>query len=213
MGERKLVRTDLDFPGNSNREKEETRKTLAPVVTGKVIKQKKTFGQKVAEVFLGDDTRSVGDYILHDILIPAMKSTLSDIVGGGIEMLLFGEQRGLSSRSNIYRDKGRSYIPYNRLTRTREPERESRYLSRTERARHDFDNIIIPSRGEAEEVMSRLFDLIEEYGVASVADYYELLGIDSAFTDGNFGWTNISSAQVKRVRDGYTILLPRTREI
>jgi hypothetical protein len=215
MGERKLVRTDLDFPGNSNREKEElgTREKLEPVVTGQVIKKKKTFGQKVSEVFFGDDTRSVGDYILHDILIPAMKSTISDMVGGGIEMLLFGEQRSLSSRGSIYRDKGRSYVPYNRLTRTREPERGSRYLTRTERARHDFANIVIPSRGEAEDVMGHLFDLVDTYGVASVADYYELLGIESAFTDQNYGWTNISSAYTKRVRDGYTIILPRPREI
>lgn len=209
--ERKLVRESLEFPSNSIKEKEETRKKLDSVVKGKVIEKKKTFGDKVMETFFGDDTKSVGDYILHDILIPALKSTLSDAVGGGIEMLLFGERRGSSrSGSHIYRQKDRSYVPYNRLSRERPDRRE---LSRTERSRHDFRNIIIESRGEAEDVLGHLADLIEDYGVASVADYYDLLGIESAFTDNNYGWTNISSAYVQRVRQGYSINLPRPREI
>jgi hypothetical protein len=211
MGERKLVRDSLDFPSNSNKEKgDDKRKKLDSVVKSRVIEKPKTFGDKVAEAFFGDDTRSVGDYILHDILIPAMKATLSDMVGGGIEMLLFGERRGISRSSrNIYRDRDRSYMPYNRISR----ERPSRELSRLERSRHDFRNIIIESRGEAEDVLGHLADLIQDYGVASVADYYDLLGIESAFTDNNYGWTNISDAYVQRVRQGYSINLPRPREI
>lgn len=209
--ERKLVREDLNFPSNSVKEKEETRKKLDSVVKGKVVEKQKTFGDKVTEVFFGDDTKSVGDYILHDILIPAMKSTLSDAIGGGIEMLLFGERRSSSrSGASFYRDRDRSYTPYNRITRESPRRRE---LSRVERTRHDFRNIYIESRGEAEDVLGHLVDLIEDYGVASVADYYDLLGIDSAFTDNDYGWTNISSAYVQRSRHGYAINLPRPREI
>lgn len=214
MGERKLVRDEItNYPGNSNKDKEEKREKLEKIVTGEVIKKKKTFGEKVAETFFGDDTRSVGDYLLHDILIPAMKSTLSDIVGGGIEMLLFGERsRGGYTRSTIYRDRNRSYVPYNKVSRSPR-ERDSRYLSRTDRARHNFETIVIPNRGEAEEVLTNLVDLVYDYDVASVADYYDLVGIESSYTDRNYGWTNLADAKVERVRDGYIIRLPRPRVI
>lgn len=216
MAEHKLVRdSDDEFPSNSNRKKELTapikEKNITPVVSGKVIKKQRSFGQKLSETFFGDDTRSVGDYILHDVLIPAMKSTLSDMVGGGIEMLLFGERKS-SSRSRLFRDRDRSYVPYNKLSR-RDDLEDRRYMSRSARSRHDFDDIILETRGEAEDVLSHLVDLIEDYGVASVGDYYDLLGIESAFTDNKYGWTNVADGYIDRTRDGYCIRLPRPREI
>lgn len=216
MAEHKLVRdSDDEFPSNSNRKKELTapikEKNITPVVSGKVIKKQRSFEQKISETFFGDDARSVGDYILHDVLIPAMKSTLSDMVGGGIEMLLFGERKS-SSRSRLFRDRDRSYVPYNKLSR-RDDLEDRRYMSRSARSRHDFDDIILETRGEAEDVLSHLVDLIEDYGVASVGDYYDLLGIESAFTDNKYGWTNVADGYIDRTRDGYCIRLPRPREI
>jgi hypothetical protein len=218
MSEHKLTRDfDSEFPSNSNKKKElkssETSEKvkITPVVSGKVLKQQRSFSQKVSETFFGDDTRSVMDYILHDVLIPAMKSTLSDMVGGGIEMLLFGERK--SSGGRIYRDRDRSYIPYNRLGRKDDSYNDRRQLSRTARTRHDFDDIVLETRGEAEEVLTHLADLIDDYGVASVGDYYDLLGIESSFVDNKYGWTNIAEASVDRVRNGYLVRLPRPREI
>jgi hypothetical protein len=173
-----------------------------------VIRQKKTIGQKFSETFLGDDTKNVVDYIMQDILIPAMKSTLSDMVGGGIEMLLFGERKSHGG-STIYRDRDRSYVPYNKISRYR----EDREPLRVNRSKTDLDDIIIETRGEAEDVLSHMVDLIDDYGVASIADYYELLGIESEFTDNKYGWTNLRDASVERVRRGYCIRLPRPKEI
>lgn len=212
MSETKLVR-DFEYPSNSELSKRTVikepvkEKKVEQIVTGTVIRQKKTLGQKFSEAFLGDDTRSVGDYILHDVLIPAMKATLSDMVGGGIEMLLFGERR---SRSTIYRDRDRSYVPYNKVSRSIRDDREP---VRVNRSRSDLDDIIIETRGEAEDVLSNLVDLIERYDVVSIADYYDMVGIESNFTDNKYGWTNLRDASVERVRRGYCIRLPRPKEI
>ena len=84
-------------------------------------------------------------------------------------------------------------------------------MSRTSRARHDFDEIILETRGEAEEVLSHLVDLTIDYQQATVADLYDLVGITSNFTDNKYGWTDLRSASVTRVRDGYLINLPRTQ--
>ena len=156
----------------------------------------------------------MGNYILYDILLPAAKSMISEMVGGGIEMLLFGERRG---GRNVRRDGARSVTQYgdyysdNRNTRSREPERERpRELSRSARSRHDFDEIKIPTRGEAERVLDIMIDQIRQYNEVTVADLYELCKIQPDFTDRKYGWRNLQNVRVERLRDGWIIDLPPT---
>lgn len=197
----------MDFPGNSKKEKsKEERKTQPKVTDGKVIRKKKSLGKRITETLTDDDTKSVSSYILYDVLIPAAKNTISDAVTGGIEMLLFGERR----YNNVRREKGRSYVSYDGYY-SKKDSRDSRSYSSGRRM--EIDEIVLESRGEAEEVLSRLVDLIDEYGMASVAELYDLVGVTSNFTDNKWGWTNISSARVDRVREGYLLRLPRVKEL
>lgn len=200
---------EIDLPSNSYKSREVktevvAEKKIGKITTGNVKTKKKGFGKKFAEVFIGDDVTSVSSYILYDVLIPAAKSTLSDMVSGGIEMLLFGEAKGTRTR----RDKNKSYVSYSSYSRG-ERERGASDRSAVNRARHNFDEIILESRGEAEEVLSHLVDLTEDYGQATIADLYSLVGMTSAFTDDKYGWTNLSTATVSRVREGYLINLPK----
>jgi hypothetical protein len=211
------------FPTNSKSQKAKSDteklpedKKIEKVVTGKVKKQKRGFGKKLAETFLEDNTKSVGDYVFHDVLIPAAKSMVCDIVGWGgfAEMLLFGSVRGGSARTT--RQGGKSYTSYGSYFSSSIRDRDSgkdkdrgRDISRAGRARHDFDEIILETRGESEEVLSHLVDLTIDYGQATVADLYDLVGITSEFTDNKYGWTDLRNASVSRVRGGYLINLPR----
>ena len=53
-------------------------------------------------------------------------------------------------------------------------------------------------------------ELIATYGIASVADWYDLVGADSDYTDNNYGWTDIQSATIVRTRNGdYMIKMPK----
>lgn len=201
--EKKFIK--MDYPSNSHKVKKEVKsdKQVVKVTSGKVVQKKKSLGKKFAETFLGDDIESVSSYILHDVIIPAAKNMMSDTVSNGIEMLLFGQVRG----SRTKRDRGKSYVSYSSYyDRDKKPTRPSARNT----SRHNFDDIILETRGEAEEVLSHLVDLTEDYGMASVADLYDLVGITSNFTDNKYGWDNLSSASVNRVRDGYLISLPRT---
>ena len=66
------------------------------------------------------------------------------------------------------------------------------------------------SRGEAEEVFSKMQDLISEYGLVSVADFYDIVGIKGNYTDNRYGWTNIRNAEAVRLRDrSYLLKLPK----
>ena len=224
MGSQGQKVVKMDYPGNSHnvqtkkeKPKKEEPKKVEKVISGSVVKRKKSLMKRISETFLGDDIGSVTSYVLHDVLIPAAKSTFSDMINGGIERLLFGEARGSRTR----RDKGKSYVSYNnyykaddrddrRNSRDSRDSRESRDASPRNRTRHTFDDIVLDSRGEAEEVLSHLVDLTIDYGMASVADLYDLVGITSNFTDNKYGWNDLSTATVSRVRDGYLIDLPKT---
>lgn len=214
-----------NYPSNRRTEKRETAEKKIPedkkvekVVNGKVRKQKRSLRKKMAETFLEDDTKSVGSYVFHDILIPAAKDLISDIVGGGVEMLLFGERRsGSRSRgSSIRPNNNRSFTSYGSYygPSNKDNRPAGRDMSRTARARHDFDEIILDTRGEAEEVLSHLVDLTVDYGQASVSDLYDLVGVTSAFTDEKYGWTDLRGASISRARGGgYLLNLPRTQAL
>lgn len=208
------------FPSNSKTARRELtqqpkveEKKIEKVITGTVKKQKRSFGKKLAETFLEDDTKSVGNYIFHDVLIPAAKSMICDIVGWGgfAEILLFGDKRGSRTR----REGGKSYTSYGSYYRgsDKDRDRDRRDISRVARARHDFDEIILDTRGEAEDVLSRLVDLVLDYDQATVADLYDLVGISTNFTDNKYGWTDLHNASVTRVRGGYLINLPRPQPL
>ena len=66
---------------------------------------------------------------------------------------------------------------------------------------------------EAEEVITKMDELIDTYGMVSVADLYDLVGKTSEYTDNKYGWTNIRTAEVIRVRDGYMLKLPKVTPI
>ena len=77
------------------------------------------------------------------------------------------------------------------------------------RSSYSYDDIILNSRGEAEDVLMRMDELMETYGLVRVADLYDLVGITGNYTDNKYGWTNIRNAEIVRVRDGYMIKMPR----
>lgn len=199
----------MEYPTNSHKSKQaEEPKKVGKVIKGDVIVKKKTFGKKVMDTFLGENIDSVLSYIIYDILVPAAKGTISDMIKGSIDMMLFGEMRGRRDR-----DRGGSYVQYDRYYKERDRDRDrdrERYgRSRQNIVRHNFDDIILDSRDEAEDVVSHLVELVDTYGVASVSDLYNLVGISSNFTDDKYGWYNLGGANVSRVRDGYLINLPR----
>lgn len=186
-----------EYKSNSHKSKELEKKKVEKVVTGTVRTKKKTDIQKFASIFVPEDVNSVKDYILLDVIVPLIKKAISDTV----EVILYpGGKKNDSRASKI------SYREYYE----RDRDRRMNYSAPRARSGYDFDNVILDSRGEAEEVLSRMDELIDVYGTVSVADLYDLVGVTgSNYTDNKYGWTDIRSAEVIRVRDGYTIKLPR----
>lgn len=193
-----------ELPGNSYRQKAETKENqrhAEKVIKGEVVVKKKTSAQRFAEEFMAEDFNNVKNYIVADVLMPAIKSTIADIISNACEMLLFGETRGRKSSNN-----GKaSYTSYSSIYGNKQ---SSVRTVTSMKPAYDYDAIILTSRGEAEDVLDHLCDLIDTYGMARVADLYDLVGIPTKFTDNNWGWESLGEAHVQRVREGYLLKLP-----
>lgn len=194
------------YQPNSNRFKEEQKdkereKKVEKVVTGKVITRKQSKVRKFAGEIISEDAKNVKSYVLGEVLIPAIKKAFSDIVKDGIDIILYGEARGDRKRSTADKVSYRNY--YDRDSHS------SRY-DRTPVSSYSYDDIVLTTRGEAEDVLARMDEIVEAYGMVSVADLKDLVGITGHYTDNKYGWTSMRNAYVDRVRDGYMIRLPRT---
>lgn len=212
-----------DFPSNSHKSRTpspvdekrvapEPEKRVEKIVEGTVIQRKKPLGRRFMETFFSGDAHGVVSYIIVDVLLPAAKDTVADAVSQGFERLLFGEVRSTSRRTGARPSGSSGFVSYNRYSSSSPARREEprgREISPRARATHDFDEIILATRSEAEEVVGRLFDVVARYEAATVADLYELLGLTAKFTDDKWGWTDLRGAGVTRVRNGYLLDLPR----
>lgn len=190
-----------DLPGNSNKSKKEDRKHVDPVgdIPGKK-KSKNILGRAIQD-FIVSDSKTVFDYVLFDIVIPGLKASISDAGKGIIDVLFYGDRRRQAPTH-------RSVVDY--TTRYVRPEHKS--YSATDlrsRGRYDFDEIIFPSRNDAELAIDALNEQLEMYDSVPVSELMRAAGIKPSYSDEKWGWTSIQGANVSRVRDGYVIQLPK----
>ena len=203
-----------NYPGNSKRVTAKEPEKKAPtkekkvekIVVGGVTRRKKPLGKRFSETFVGGDAQSVAAYVMNDVMIPAAKDMIADAVSQGIEKMLFGESRGRSRGASV---AGAAYTSYNRISTQAKANAPKRDISQRARASHDFDEIILDTRAEAQEVLDSLFTLISDYDVATVADLYEMVGQTGTFTDEKWGWVDMRGASVTRIKGGYLLNLTR----
>jgi hypothetical protein len=147
------------------------------------------------------------DYVLLEVVVPAIQNTMLDAFQGGVERWVRGETRPrMGSRPMGYADIAR--VDYTRhskpgSTASTPPQRS---LSRAARARHNFEDLVIPDRHGAEEVIDRMFEILSRHGSVNVADLYELTGLESNHTDMKWGWTQLRGAKAVRLRTGGFLL-------
>ena len=166
------------------------------VASGKV--KEKSLGDKFSEAFLSEDTRTVGEYIWNEVIVPGFKNIFADVVIGSVETALFGNTRRRSGGGNIV-----NYNDYSR--RNGRSISDRRVVSADRSSRREYNNIILNTRGEAEEVVMEMERLVNKYGFASVADLNSAVGISSKFTDNNWGWTDCRDFRYDRRMGGYIL--------
>ena len=121
--------------------------------------------------------------------------------------MLFGGGRSVNNRNTV---AGRvSYRSY--YDQRNDIHRESS----GSRGRFDYDDIIFESKGEAEAVLDRMFELIDVYKVVTVADLYDLADIThDNFMAHKYGWTDLRGVDSVRISGGgYILKLPKVKPL
>jgi len=198
-----------EFPPNSEASKRQKNKNLEQITTGEVRRKKPPLRKQFRDTFISGSIRGSIQFAVLDVILPMVKDMVVEAGAQGLEKLFFGEGRRHRGGSTPPPSGPYGHVNYTRYSSpsARMPSAQ-RAMSRRARAGHDFDEIVLDTRNEADEVIDRLYDLVGTYDTASVADLYELLGLSSSHTDHKWGWADLHGAGVQRIRDGYLLDLP-----
>lgn len=205
---------DMNFKPNSHKYREAQqgdteRKRPEKVVKGTVKVKKKSEIRKFTDVFIAEDIGSVKQYLMNEVLVPAAKRTVSELVKNGIDSLIYGitgrrvNGSGGSSSTPVhisYRDC------YDTGTRNY---RDAPVI----RSRFNYDDFTFESRGEAEYVLDQMDAILDKYRMVTVLDLYDLVGKTCDHTGNKYGWTALGTAKVVPVNGGYALKLPRATPI
>lgn len=200
------------YTPNSHKYKEQQKEAAAEEkrvqkIVKSPVKTKTNELRKFTDIFISEDVKNVKNYIFMDVLVPAIKKAIYDIVTNGIDMFLYGGGGGRSksagpsgtkvSYRNFYDQKNNSISSYRGSENT------------NSHKGFEYEDIVFDNRGDAEAVKQGMQAAIIKYGMVTVADLYDMVDQAPPFTSNKYGWLDLSSAEVIRVRGEYTIKLPR----
>ena len=182
------------------------KKEVRKVTDARVRKQ--GLVKRLTRSIIEDSIETARERAIEDIIVPGFKALIFDTVTEMFDVMLFGggdrPYRATERRYNNRQDSKPSYSDYYRDS--------NRKYSRSRReSMYEPDEIIVDTRVEARNALDELDYTIRKYGQASVADFYDIVGVTGDWTDNQYGWTSLRGATIKPVRDGFMIVLPRTQ--
>ncbi len=200
-----------DLKGNPNvvSERNNSRPSMSPITTNVIVK-KDSEVKKIGKKFFSEDAKTVGSHIAESVIVPSLQKLLSDIVKGGIDWLIYGS-KGSIPKTGVGTISYGSY--YNRSGVVNPKPMYGNPMVTQKPTLYSVNDIVIADRGEAEEVLLRMKESINSYGMVSVGDFYDLVGQRASFTDQKWGWFDLKTADVIRVDDGFCIRFPRVQPI
>lgn len=211
----------MDYQGNSKKSKTSNPETpvkkepLDKVVTGEVVVKKRTISSRFKGIFLGGDFATAAEYVVAEVLLPAIRTLLVESVSRGADRLIYGDSgpRRTMGRPN-YSPRVQYHNPAaarSAVTRTYLP--DQRPIERWTPGRKTFEDVIVASKSDADTVVESLINVVDMYEVVSLSDLNELLGLPVSHIDHKWGWTNLATIEVRQVREGWQIAFPPLEEI
>lgn len=185
-------------------EKEDGTK-LAPVVAGDTKAKKKNWLEKTGEaVFAQRDADTVKAYLFTDIIIPACKKLIYEIITSAADLMLYG-----GSTPSMNRGKTNSYYNYSSQYKNNPQPAKQNTVSGTDI--FSFERIMFSSRADAEAVLDSMFDILDRYHLVTVAQFYDLSNyVTDNIQATKWGWLNLEGAEVVRDFSGdYSIRLAK----
>jgi hypothetical protein len=213
----------MDYQGNSHKAREEAEKPkntpekkVQKVIKGEVVKKKKPMGSKFKSMIFAADFETVSNYVFADVILPRLRDLLFDTIRESAAKSIYNRGGGVTRGQVPY--SGR--VQYNTSPIHQPDPRTQSYPQanlpdqRIRPARRNLgEEYPMASRSDAEDVLDQLVELIDMYQVASLADFYEMLGLESSPIDNKWGWSVMRNVSIDQVREGYVIKLPPLEDI
>jgi len=196
----------MDYPNNSDRAKEQSgRPNVTAVTQGEL---KRTTKELVRSQFYADDASKIGQHILIDVVIPAVKKLVVDGVNGILNMIFYNSGSMSSSAS----------APASRITIGGRPANEYHSASKNTTVReaaeraYDLDYVIVKDMGAAEDVIKQMQLIIDQYDTVRASEFCALAGITAPYTYQDYGWDSAAVAQKIPLLDGRVkIQMPKAK--
>ena len=192
----------------------ETQTRKKKVITGEIVERKKGIFERLAITMVGPEgLPGIARYLGKEVLLPAVKDMTFNAFQSGLSMLLYGGERRNSSNAGRPTYNNQWAHPTQRTSTTTRTNYQQTSKQAPVEARGGVLEFVIPNRADASAVLNQLRDDIDRFGRASIADYYDYIGVDdkySAYTDHTHGWSDLHTATILPVRDGsgYIIEFP-----
>lgn len=184
-------------------------KKVQRVVTGEVIQRKKPLSRRFTEMFLTNGS-DILRHIFYEVIIPAARDTAHEAGNAGLDRIFYpdggGSRRSRSAAKGVSQLVGQT--AYNRIVQSGGAtvrNEAKQQMSRRGRTMHDFKEIILDDRAQANETIDMMRELLDKFEVVTVGDLYDMVGITGYHTDEKYGWYNLGSARVVRTREGYLL--------
>lgn len=179
------------------------REKIEKIISGSA-KVRKNNVRRLTNTFFAEDMSTVKSHLKDDLIIPELKRLMVNLLKDGVDILFNGRVNRNTKNDRFVGDR----VSYDRFSSNRGPE-----PIRTT-TRFTYDDIEFESRSDAQSALDYMHSVIRRYGFVTVAELYEMVGRTAPFTANNYGWTDISNAEVDRVYGGgYIIKLPRAMPI
>lgn len=179
-------------------------KRVTKVVDGN-LKTKTNKVRKLTDTFVAEDIKTVTNFAVTDVVVPALKEMFFKVVKDGLEMFLFGSRSRSNSRSGVDSVSYRNYY---------DGGRSSHQTSVRNSSRMDYEDIVFETRGQAERVIVEMENVINRYGFVTVADMFDMVELTAPYTGNKYGWTSVRHAEpIRLMGGGYVIKLPKAMPI
>lgn len=196
-----------DLPGNSNIEKSRQADTTEQHSESKAVAhgRLKTVKRRtrLSDIFTPEDTSSVASFVFTRLIIPRLQVLAVDTINAVARAIFLGERTSEPSRKTPG-----GYTSYQGYYGGEKKPATKLSSSKKTNGSFQFQDVVVDSYGDAQLILDRLDEQLDDQGYVTVSYLYEAAGLPCPFTGNYYGWENISSARIVTDSDGYLIEMP-----
>lgn len=184
------------------------KKDIKPVVSG-AKKVQRPATRRFMDYILAESPKAIAKKVVDEVVVPRVKAGIEQAFNEFLSGMLWNNSMhrppsGIVS-GPVLRGGGVNYNVISSQPNSMAQARQAVGGSSS----GNYQDLTVPTQQYAETLLANMIELMNQYRVVTVADLYELAGMTTAISDNSYGWTSLDTARINKVRDGYSLELPR----